>query len=127
MAINANVVRGCSTKISLHEIYYTKVSLYGNFQIYGTILGMIIISPLFYYKHGWIYCLCKYLISPCRLQFNGQEHLFNLDDHNLFYYDFLFNYLHLMLEGWNPLAYLSASKRSHTSQSLTDGGGVGTL
>ena len=64
-----------------------------------------------------------------RLEFDGQELLlFNLDNHNLFYYDFLFNYLHLMLEGHNPLAaYLRASQRSHRSQSLTHGVSIPTL
>lgn len=52
----------------------------------------------------------------------------NLDNSNLFYYDFLFNYLHLVLDGHNPLAaYLRASQRSHASQSLIRGVGIAML
>ena len=59
----------------------------------------------------------------CRMPYNSQEHLlFNLDDWNLFCYDFLLDYLHLMVEGHNPLvAYLRASQRSHSAQSVTSG------
>ncbi len=40
----------------------------------------------------------------CQLQYDGQEHLlFNLDNKRLFYYGLLFQYLHLMVEGRNPL------------------------
>ena len=40
----------------------------------------------------------------CKLQYDGQEHLlFNLDNTRLFYYGLLFQYLHLMTEGRNPL------------------------
>ena len=71
------------------------------------------------------------LLYSCtfRLEFDGQELLlFNLDNLNLFYYDFLFNYLHLMLEGHNPLAaYMRVSQRSQRSQSLTHGVSIATL
>ena len=54
--------------------------------------------------------------------------LFNLDNKNLFYYDLLLYYLHLMVEGRNPLiAYLRASLRSHSTQSLTQGGRIAVL
>ena len=40
----------------------------------------------------------------CKIFYDGQEDLlFNLDNKHLFYYDFLFQYLHLMIEGKNPL------------------------
>ena len=42
----------------------------------------------------------------CKMPFDGQDHvlLFNVDDKYLFYYGFLFDYMHLMIEGRNPLA-----------------------
>lgn len=41
----------------------------------------------------------------CKSYYDGQEHLlFNLDNKHLFYYGMLFQYLHLMIEGKNPLA-----------------------
>ena len=64
------------------------------------------------------YCFYFY-----RLGYDGQEGLlFNLDNKNLFYYNLLFDYFHLMVEKRNPLvAYLQESQRSYTSQSLTQG------
>ena len=64
-----------------------------------------------------------------RLGYDGQEDLlFNLDNKNLFYYDLLLDYVHLMVEEQNPLvAYLQASRRSHTSQSMTQGGRLAVL
>ena len=54
--------------------------------------------------------------------------MFNLDNKNLFYFDLLLDYLHLMVEGRNPLvAYLRASQHSHTSQSLTQGARLAVL
>ena len=57
----------------------------------------------------------------CKQQYDGQDDLlFNLDGKHLFYYGYLFQYLHLMLEGKNPLiAFLRASSRSFSSQSHT--------
>ena len=51
----------------------------------------------------------------CRQEYDGQsELLFNLDNKHLFYHGFLFSYLHLMLEGRNPLvSYLRACQRNH--------------
>ena len=57
----------------------------------------------------------------CKQAYDGQDDLlFNLDNKHLFYYGYLFQYLHLMLEGKNPLiAFLRASTRSFSSLSLT--------
>lgn len=57
----------------------------------------------------------------CRQEYDGQvDLLFNLDGKNMFYYGFLLHYLHLMLEGKNPLiAFLRACKRSFAVQSMT--------
>ena len=57
----------------------------------------------------------------CKQHYDGQDNLlFNLDDKHLFYYGYLFQYLHLMLEGKNPLiAFLRASTHSFSSQSYT--------
>ena len=57
----------------------------------------------------------------CRQLYDGQDDLlFNLDGKHLFYYGYLFQYLHLMLEGKNPLiAFLRASTRSILVQSHT--------
>ena len=57
----------------------------------------------------------------CRLRYDGQEDLlFNVDDQHLFYYGFLFQYLHNMIEGKNPLvAYLRSCERSMAVQSHT--------
>ena len=57
----------------------------------------------------------------CKQAYDGQEDLlFNLDNKHPFYYGYLFQYLHLMLEGKNPLiAFLRASTRSFSSLSLT--------
>ena len=87
-----------------------------------------------YYRPTVGNCSCRYVIRfgsivfihrllYFRLPYDGQSDLlFNLDNKNLFYYDLLINYLHLMIEGRNPLvAYLRASTRSHTSQSQTEG------
>ena len=54
----------------------------------------------------------------CKQHYDGQDDLlFNLDGKHLFY---LFQYLHLMLEGKNPLiAFLRASTHSFSSQSHT--------
>ena len=41
----------------------------------------------------------------CKIQFDGQDQrLFKVDDKYLVFYGFLFDYMHLMIEGWNPLA-----------------------
>ena len=58
----------------------------------------------------------------CEMVFDGQDHLlFNLDDKVLFYYGFLFDYMHLMIEGRNPLAaYHRAWCRSNDVLSMTD-------
>ena len=65
--------------------------------------------------------LYKYFFLSCRQGYDGQpDLLFNLDNKHLFYYGFLLEYLHLMVEGRNPLvAYLRASQRSHNSRSKT--------
>ena len=57
----------------------------------------------------------------CKQHYDGQDDLlFNLDGKHFFYYGYLFQYLHLMLEGKNPLiAFLRASTRSFSSQSHT--------
>ena len=64
-----------------------------------------------------------------RLYYDGQDDLlFNLDNRNFFYYGFLLDYLHLMVEGRNPLAaYMRASSRSHASQSHTKSVPIATL
>ena len=69
----------------------------------------------------WLYCIYSRALY-FRLPYDGQSDLlFNLDNKKLFYYDLLINYLHLMIEGRNPLvAYLGASTVSHTSQSQTE-------
>lgn len=53
--------------------------------------------------------------------YDGQDDLlFNLDGKHLFYYGYLFRYLHLMLEGKNPLiAFFRASTRCFLVQSQT--------
>ena len=57
----------------------------------------------------------------CRQEYDGQNNLlFNLDNKHLFYYGFLFSYLHLMVEGKNPLiSYLRACQRNHKVLSFT--------
>lgn len=57
----------------------------------------------------------------CKQAYDGQDDLlFNLDNRHLFYYGYLLQYLHLMLEGKNPLiAFLRASTRSFLVQSHT--------
>jgi len=41
----------------------------------------------------------------CKVFYDGQDDLlFNFDNKHFFYYDMLFQYLHLMIEGKNPLA-----------------------
>lgn len=57
----------------------------------------------------------------CRQDYDGQEELpFNFDGLHLFYYGYLFQYLHLMLEGKNPLtAFLRVSTHSFSPLSLT--------
>ena len=57
----------------------------------------------------------------CRQDYDGKEELlFNLDGLHLFYYGYLFQYLHLMLERKNSLiTFLRASTRSFLSLSLT--------
>ena len=57
----------------------------------------------------------------CKQAYDGQDDLlFNLDNRHMFYYGYLFQYLHLMLESKNPLvAFLRASTRSFSVQSLT--------
>ncbi len=57
----------------------------------------------------------------CRLHYDGQEHLlFNLDNKRLFYYGLLFQYLHLMLEGRNPL--IACLLKVHCRRSRRVGG-----
>ena len=58
----------------------------------------------------------------CEMVFDGQDHLlFNLDDKYVFYYGFLFDYMHLMIEGRNPLAaYHRAWCRSNDVLSMTE-------
>jgi len=55
----------------------------------------------------------------CRQEYDGQEDLlFNLDGKHMFYYGFLLQYLHLMLEGRNPLmAFYRSSCKSFYIQS----------
>ena len=57
----------------------------------------------------------------CRLGYDGQEDLlFNLDNHHIFSYSFLFQYLHNMVEGKNPLvSYLQSYERTFASLSNT--------
>lgn len=57
----------------------------------------------------------------CRLFYDGQEDLlFNVDNNQLLYYGFLLQYLHIMVEGKNPLAAFQRScERSFSTQSLT--------
>lgn len=57
----------------------------------------------------------------CRLFYDGQEDLlFNVDNKKLLYYGFLLQYLHIMVEGKNPLAAFQRScERSFSAQSLT--------
>lgn len=57
----------------------------------------------------------------CKQAYDSQDDLlFNLDNRHLFYYGYLLQYLHLMLEGKNPLiAFLRASTRSFLVQSHT--------
>ena len=52
----------------------------------------------------------KAIGCDCKLYYDGQENLlFNLDNHHLFYYNILFHYLHIMIEGRNPLAAFQRS------------------
>ena len=78
---------------------------------------------------GGIILLLFYYCFNCRLYYDGQDDLlFNLDNRNLFFYGFLLEYLHLMVEGRNPLAaYMRASSRSHASQSHTKSTSIATL
>ena len=57
----------------------------------------------------------------CKLYYDGQEDLlFNLDNHHLFYYDMLFHYLHIMIEGRNPLAAFQRSLcRNHDNLDIS--------
>ncbi len=57
----------------------------------------------------------------CKQEYEGQDDLlFNLYNKHLFYYDFLFSYLHSMVEGKNLLvAFLTACERNHGIQSHT--------
>ena len=57
----------------------------------------------------------------CKQEYDGQDDLlFNLDNKHLFCYNFLFSYLHSMVEGKNPLvAFLRACERNHSIQSHT--------
>lgn len=57
----------------------------------------------------------------CQLLYDGQEDLlFNVDNRHLFYYGFLFQYLHNMVEGRNPLvSYLRSCERTLATQSHT--------
>ena len=59
----------------------------------------------------------KAIGCDCKLYYDGQEDLLlNLDNHHLFYYDMLFQYLHIMIEGKNPLAVFHRSLlRNHDS------------
>ena len=58
----------------------------------------------------------------CKLFYDGQEDLlFNLDNKHLFYYDFLFQYLHLMVEGKNLLAaFYRSVVRAHAALDITE-------
>ena len=87
------------------------------------------------YEHPTIYKASTSITTPtrkvyyrpscgrcsCKQEYDGQEDLlFNLDNKHLIYYDFLFSYLHSMVEGRNPLiAYLKACERNHIVQSHT--------
>ena len=57
----------------------------------------------------------------CQQQFDGQDLLlFNLDNRHLFYYGFLFGYMHSMLEGKYPLATCHrACSQYHLASSTT--------
>ena len=47
--------------------------------------------------------------------------MFNLDNKHLFYYDFLFQYLHLIVEGKNPLAaFYRSMVRTHAVLDITE-------
>ena len=83
-------------------------------------------------------CACKIVctiytstlpVITHRFSNDGQEDLlFNLDNKHLFYYDLLLNYMHLKIEGRNPLvAYLRASQHSHFCQSSTQGKQINVL
>ena len=80
-------------------------------------------------KHTLWYYNMIYFPSHNSLYCDGQaDLLFNFDNRNLFFYGFLFDYLHLMVEGRNPLAaYVRASNRSHASQSHTKPTSIATL
>ena len=57
----------------------------------------------------------------CKQYYDGIEDLlFNLDNHNLFYYDMLYQYLYMMIEGRNPLAaYYRSANCSHETLDTT--------
>ena len=63
----------------------------------------------------------KAIGCDCKLYYDGQEDLlFNLDNHHLFYYDMLFYYLYIMIEGRNPLAAFQRSlSRNHDNLDIS--------
>ena len=100
--------------------------LQASFQIpcsYLCCVGLLyIIIHVRYIRMQLTYCFYRF-------GYDGQEDLlFNLDNINLVYYDLLLDYLHLMVEEQSPfIAYLQASQRSNTSQSLPQRGRLAVL
>ena len=72
-------------------------------------------------KHRTVYYRPTKGDCSCQLFYDGQEDLlFNIDNRHLFYYGFLLQYLHNMVEGRNPLAsYLHSCERTLATQSNT--------
>ena len=72
-------------------------------------------------KHRTVYYRPTEGDCSCQLFYDGQEDLlFNVDNRHLFYYAFLLQYLHNMVEGRNPLAsYLRSCERTIATQSNT--------
>ena len=73
----------------------------------------------FYYRPSIGACDCKQ-------EYDGQDHLlFNLDGKHLFYYGLLFTYLHIMLEGKNPLiAFHRSMQRTFSTLSKSQPVGI---
>ena len=65
----------------------------------------------------------------CKQEYDGQDHLLlNLDGKHLFYYGLLFTYLHIMLEGKNPLiAFHRSMKQSFSALSKSQPVGIKLL
>ena len=65
-------------------------------------------------KHRTVYYRPTKGDCCCQLFYDGQEDLlFSIDNRHLFYYGFLFQYLHSMVEGRNPLAsYVRSCERT---------------